>query len=595
MEKNKKYTIDYIRNNGLILLDAISGSNAYGTNIEGSDIDYRGVFIIEQDDLYGMNYVDQISDDTNDTTYYELGRFFELALKNNSNILELFNVPDDCIVYKHPIFNFINFDAFLSKKCQFTFGEYASEQIKKARGLNKKIVNPMSNIRKSPLNFCYVIGNHNLKSKTFKEILKDVYYGAQRFLKLRPSRIIGAGYQSLELEKWLNKHGMYQRLCGLINVPNAQGVYALFYDWNLHKKFKEFGPSIRFEGGVGYMGIVKETENGEMISNDIRLSSIPKGEKPICVISYNKDGYTKYCKDFKEYNEWVAKRNPIRYNTNIKHGKMYDGKNLSHCVRLLQTSIEIAKTGIVNVRRNNRDFLLSIRNGEMEYDELISLAESLKKEAEEAYATSTLQKEPDREAANALLVELRHRFYNEYSRPIQNIKKLVIPQSGFPSCVNSTKEEIDLFYKTFNIPGLDSSSTNPSSNYNELCESLVNDEEIVNIVPDDFIPSSDFDDKYELLFSDADYEAYLKEWSDYEADRLIGDNIEFLDSSSNLLDYLTSLKIEELSQKDIDNDIELKICSCYGDRFFHMIKISEVVAWMNDCELIINKDYYIIK
>lgn len=408
---NTKYTIDYIRNNGLIILDAISGSHAYGTAIEGSDIDHRGIFIIERDDLYGMNYVEQVSDETNDSTYYELGRFFELALTNNPNCLEIFNIPEDCIVYKHPLFDYIKTEAFLSKLCENSFGGYAAEQIKKARGLNKKIVNPIDPIKKSPLNFCYVIGNHTEKERPIKEKFKDIYYGFLRLLKLRPARVKYTGYQTLELKKWLDKHGMYQKLCGLINVPNARDVYALFYDWDTHKMFKKFGTKERFDGGKGYRGIVKETAEEELISNEIRLSSIPKGETPLCVISYNKDGYTKYCKDYKDYFSWQLKRNPVRYNQNVKHGKNYDSKNLCHCVRLLQMSIEIAKTGQINVRRNNRDFLLNIRSGEMDYDELIALAESLKKESEEAYANSTLQDRPDKDAANKLLVELRHKFY----------------------------------------------------------------------------------------------------------------------------------------------------------------------------------------
>jgi predicted nucleotidyltransferase len=50
-----KYTLDYIKNNNLIVLEAISGSHAYGLNIETSDIDKRGVFICELDDIKILN------------------------------------------------------------------------------------------------------------------------------------------------------------------------------------------------------------------------------------------------------------------------------------------------------------------------------------------------------------------------------------------------------------------------------------------------------------------------------------------------------------------------------------------------------------
>jgi hypothetical protein len=41
--------------------------------------------------------------------------------------------------------------------CRHSFGGYAVEQIRKARGLNKKISNPMNPERKGVLDFCYVI------------------------------------------------------------------------------------------------------------------------------------------------------------------------------------------------------------------------------------------------------------------------------------------------------------------------------------------------------------------------------------------------------------------------------------------------------
>jgi predicted nucleotidyltransferase len=52
------------------------GSNAYGTNIPTSDIDFAGVFIQSHDDILGNKYLEQINDSTNDTVIYELRRFF---------------------------------------------------------------------------------------------------------------------------------------------------------------------------------------------------------------------------------------------------------------------------------------------------------------------------------------------------------------------------------------------------------------------------------------------------------------------------------------------------------------------------------------
>lgn len=46
---------------------------------------------------------------------------------------------------------------FLSRLCSQTFGQYAHAQIKKARGLNKKKLNPLDKTGKTILDFCYIV------------------------------------------------------------------------------------------------------------------------------------------------------------------------------------------------------------------------------------------------------------------------------------------------------------------------------------------------------------------------------------------------------------------------------------------------------
>jgi hypothetical protein len=66
----------------------------------------------------------------------------------------------------------------------------------------------------------------------------------------------------------------------------------------------------------------KKENYGE--SNQLRLSSIPKGEESIAVISFNKDGYTQHCKDYKAYQEWLENRNEARYVETQEHGQKID-------------------------------------------------------------------------------------------------------------------------------------------------------------------------------------------------------------------------------------------------------------------------------
>ena len=359
-------TVQDLKDKGLLLFEAISGSRAYGTNKETSDTDYRGVYILPLDNLLGFEYIEQVSDATNDAVYYELGRFLQLLQTQNPNIIELLNMPEENITFKHPEFDRIlkHKDQFISKVCRDSFGGYAVAQIKKARGLKKKIVNPVDKERKSILDFCHVVD----------------------------------GYNTIPLKDFLDNSGYQQNKCGLVNVPHARDIYALFYD---HYASKE-------NSRLGYRGIVNDDDT----SNEVRLSSIPFGEKPVATIIYNKDGYTMYCRDYKEYWEWVEKRNDDRYQTNQEHGKGYDSKNMMHCIRLIRMAIEIAEQKQVIVKRPDAAELLTIRNGDAEYDDLLAEAEEKIKMLDEVYAKSDLRDSVDKNFVNNMLIIFRRIFYD---------------------------------------------------------------------------------------------------------------------------------------------------------------------------------------
>jgi len=350
-------TIDDLKNKGLIILECISGSRAYGLDTPASDTDIKGVFLLPKEDFYGLDYTPQVSNPTNDIVYYEFGRFMELLSLNNPNILELLNTPKEAVLMKHPFLNEIKSELILSKLCKNTFGKFALSQIKKAKGLKKKIVNPVGKKRKNILSFCYV----------------------------------NYGQGSISLNKFLEINNYSQENCGLVNIPHMKNMYALFYGGNL-----------------GYKGIIKDE-----LSNDVRLSSIPKEEKEVALLYFNKDGYSKYCKEYKEYWEWVENRNEDRYLNTKSHGKNYDAKNMMHTFRLLEMAIEIAKEKKVNVKRPNREFLLNIKSGKYEYDELLKMANKKQEEMEMAFEKSDLQDKPNRERINEITYRIREKFYTE--------------------------------------------------------------------------------------------------------------------------------------------------------------------------------------
>jgi hypothetical protein len=358
-------TIPDLRQRGLILFEAISGSRAYGTNLPHSDTDLKGVFILPEAEFYGLTYVPQVANDTNDEVFYELRRFVELLLKNNPTALELLGTPADCVVYRHPLFESFRAEDFLSQLCRQSFAEYAAAQIRKARGLNKKINHPEPPSRKSVLDFCFVT--------------------------------VGAGAQPVG--QWLAERHLTAEQCGLANVLHLQDLCALFVDTSL-------------AGTLGYRGLVRHAET----SQDVQLTSVPKGEVPVAYLSFNRNGYSSYCRVYREYHEWVQKRNAERYQNTVQHGKNYDAKNMLHVFRLLRMAREIALTGQLQVRRPNREFLLQIRRGEFQYEELLQLAETLLEQVEAAYTTSPLPTVPDQVAAEQLLVYVRRTWYGQAKR-----------------------------------------------------------------------------------------------------------------------------------------------------------------------------------
>jgi predicted nucleotidyltransferase len=350
-------TIERIKNNGWLIFEAIVGSRAYGLNTETSDTDIRGVYVLPKELFYSLDYYPQVSNESNDIVYYELRRFIELLAKNNPNILEMLNLPNECIFTKHEIMNRVKPELFLSKLCEQTFANYAFTQIKKAYGLEKKIVNPVEKERKSLLDFCFVY----------------------------------LGKEVLALNNFLAKNEYEQAEMGLSSITHLRDSYNLFRS-TVHK----------------YKGIVRSTE-----ANDVCVSNIPIEETPIGLLYFNKDGYSQYCKHYREYWEWVSRRNDNRYNSTMAHGKKYDAKNMMHVFRLLNMAGEIAKEGKVNVLRTDRPFLLSIKEGKFEYDDLVQKAEVVKNELPAMYQNSKLKEEPDIDEINKLLNKMRSDYYNE--------------------------------------------------------------------------------------------------------------------------------------------------------------------------------------
>ena len=125
----------------------------------------------------------------------------------------------------------------------------------------------------------------------------------------------------------------------------------------------------------------------------------------------NLEGFQSYCKDYREYWEWEEKRNEDRYQQNIENGAEYDSKNMMHCIRLLETCIEILEEHKLSVQRPNREYLLDIRFGKFKYDEIMLKVDLLTKKLDEAFKNSTLPEKIDKGLIYGILLFFRKKFY----------------------------------------------------------------------------------------------------------------------------------------------------------------------------------------
>lgn len=445
-----KLTFDTIRKDNLLLYEYVRGSTAYGTSLNSlsdkekeandvnatSDIDTSGVFIMPKEHLYGLgfDYQDVIADEKNDNVWNEIGKWMNLLCNSNPNVLESLWIPSRCILFENDLIKEIkgNRDLFLSKKIYDTFLGYARSQIIKMRGLNKAIVNPV-NEKLSPLDFVYT------------------------FYKQGSTKIVN----------WLEYRGLKQRYCGLVNIPNMHNTYGLYYDFGTHIEV-EYGGKDKFldtinENRDAYLKIIQDYYDNKILpkdiepiilflmqlelyvapsfyalsyerfkkeldklvcygfrgilnvdetSNELRLANVPFEAKPMCYVCYNQFGYNKHCGDYKRWNDWKRDRNPERYKLNLKQN--YDLKNCYHMFRLIHMSQEILSGQGVFIDRTDidRDFLIKVRLGKFEYDEIKEILEHDMALVEKAYNETKLKDDIDVNDVNQLLIDIRKKYYN---------------------------------------------------------------------------------------------------------------------------------------------------------------------------------------
>lgn len=222
----------------LILL-TYGGSHAYGTNVETSDIDLRGVCLNTKEQLLGLDNFEQWVDIETDTTIYSFNKLVSLLINCNPNVIEILGCnPEHYIVLTSLGKKLLdNAKLFLSQKAIYSFGGYATSQLRRlqnaiSRDSNNEqkeqhITNTIKNM-KTHLNEHYKsfgVDNLNIylddsnREELNKEVFIDInlkHYPLRDFRDIQSEMIaVIKSYETIgkrnnkKTEEKLSKHAMH--------------------------------------------------------------------------------------------------------------------------------------------------------------------------------------------------------------------------------------------------------------------------------------------------------------------------------------------------------------------------------------------------
>jgi len=364
-----------------LIFKCISGSHAYGTNTAESDTDYRGVFAIPSTSYFRLNKPpEQVSDEKQDTVYYTIYRFLELACSGNPNILEFLWMPEDCIEVSSEAWQSI-VDirrTFITKSVLDAFGGYAVAQIKKARGQNKLVNNPMPEKKPTKEDFCWVIPMNYYE----EEVMENG--------EIIPRQIainLSDGEMPIRPKK-LSESNILLPYHHCAAVEHVKDAYRLYH----------YGEDAK--------GVFRGDDTADIVPESIPIGD--ELEKFTGILIYHKDAYERELRQWKQYWGWREKRNEARWRDQDGKQNPADFKNMKHCIRLLYSGENILEHGEPIVRFTGKKLqrLKDIRAGIVSYESILAEAEERLAKLDSARKTCTLPSSPDFNLVNELSINL---------------------------------------------------------------------------------------------------------------------------------------------------------------------------------------------
>lgn len=352
----------------------VAGSRAYGMHRPGSDVDLKGVAIpparyvlgftksfAQADSPEAMStFWDDLSAAEQEVakgsklegSVYELRKFMRLATDCNPHVLDVLFCRDEEVRIATPVGEAMRAlgPAVLSRRARFSFGGYATSQLKRIETHRHWLLNPPA----APPS------RESFGLPAVPEISKDKLAAAEAAIRKK-------------LESW---------------TPD----------------FSALEPSKALQLTNHWERTLVELELAGEVSYGAAARTVGLHDDLVGLMTRER-AYKSARQQYKQYLGWKRNRNAERAELEAEHG--FDTKHGAHLVRLLTMALEIVETGKVNVWRGDRDAeeLLAIRAGAWSYDRLMDWNATMKTRLDDAMRTTVLPEHPDRDRLEDAVVE----------------------------------------------------------------------------------------------------------------------------------------------------------------------------------------------
>ena len=361
---------------------ALAGSQAHGTDREGSDVDLRGVFVAPvalrlslfqsvgqlegplrggvgaavHGRLLAHSSASRGVSVRTECVLYDVAKFLSLCAAANPNALEILFADERDWMYETPTWRRLHRERyrFLSQKVQQTYLGYAMAQLKRIGTHRTWLLRPP---KEKPTREAFGLPDAATLSPDDRE----------RIERSIADRTRSYGIDTVEMPK-----------AARLEVQDR--LASLWRDL-LHSSEEDFDGRLRAVATQA-LHLPREVE-----------AALDAERK-----------YRAAMKHWDAYRTWEASRNPARAELERRHG--YDTKHAMHLVRLMRTGLEVLETGELRVRRPDADDLNAIRDGRLTFDELITLASELQGRIESAAARTALPADVDLGFVDRLALEL---------------------------------------------------------------------------------------------------------------------------------------------------------------------------------------------